>query len=235
MNAEQKEKIRKTAEKILKKHYDGIVGIDLITVIPDVDMDGNDLAQIIVVFDQDDPNLIVGVKADLGLQLFDYMGDLGLDHFPVSYFIGKSEWPEYKKGLDRAIAYPQPAQPKIRNQTSHATIPKANAAAMNAEQKEKIRKTAEKILNDHYKGAVGIDLVIVIPDVDMDGNDLARIIVVFDQDNPNIGDGKSNLRTQLFDYIGDLGLDHFPVTYFIGKSEWPKYKKGLDRAIPYPH
>ena len=235
MNAEQKEKIRKTAEKILNDHYKGAVGIDLVTVIPDVDMDGNDLAQIIVVFDQDNPNLIVGVKADLGLRLFDYMGDLGLDHFPVTYFIGKSEWPKYKKGLDRAIAYPQPAQPKIRNQTSHTTIPKANAATMNAEQKEKIRKTAEKILNDHYKGAVGIDLVIVIPDVDMDGNDLARIIVVFDQDNPNIGDGKSNLRTQLFDYIGDLGLDHFPVTYFIGKSEWPKYKKGLDRAIPYPH
>lgn len=102
---------------------------------------------------------------------------------------------------------------------------------MNAEQKEKIRQTAEKILNDHYKGAVGIDLVTVIPGVDMDDNDLARIIVVFDQDNPNIGVGKSNLRMQIFDYMGGLGLDHFPVIHFIGKSEWPKYKKGLDRAI----
>ena len=232
MNAEQKEKIRKTAEKILNDHYKGAVGIDLVTVIPDVDMDGNDLAQIIVVFDQDAPNLIVGVKADLGLRLFDYMGDLGLDHFPVSYFIGKSEWPKYKKGLDRAIAYPQPAQPKIRNQTSHAIIPKAKAAAMNAEQKEKIRKTAEKILNDHYKGAVGIDLVIVIPGVDMDDNDFAQIIVVFAEDTPNFGVGiRSNLRMQLFDYMGGLGLDHFPVIYFIGKSEWPEYKKGLAGAI----
>lgn len=103
---------------------------------------------------------------------------------------------------------------------------------MNAEQKEKIRKTAEKILNDHYKGAVGIDLVIVIPDVDMDGNDLAQIIVVFAEDTPNFGGGaKSNLRMRLFDYIGDLGLDHFPVIYFIGKSEWPEYKKGLAGAI----
>ena len=234
MNAEQKEKIRKTAEKILNDHYKGAVGIDLVTVIPDVDMDGNDLAQIIVVFDQDDPNLIAGGVAKLNLtpQLFDYIGDLGLDHFPVTHFIGKSEWPEYKKGLDRAIPYPQPAQPKTRNQTGHAIIPKAKAAVMNAEQKEKIRKTAEKILNDHYKGAVGIDLVIVIPDVDMDDNDLAQIIVVFAEDTPNFGGGaKSNLRTQLFDYMGDLGLDHFPVIYFIGKSEWPKYKKGLAGAI----
>ena len=103
---------------------------------------------------------------------------------------------------------------------------------MNAEQKEKIRKTAEKILNDHYKGAVGIDLVTVIPGVDMDDNDFARIIVVFAEDTPNFGGGaKSNLRMQLFDYIGDLGLDHFPVIYFIGKSEWPEYKKGLAGAI----
>ena len=237
MNAEQKEKIRKTAEKILNDHYDGIAGIDLITVIPDVDMHGDDFVRIIIVFDQDDPNLIAGGVAKLNLttQLADYLWDLELPHFPVTYYIGKSEWPEYKKGLARAIPYPQPAQPKIRNQTSHATIPKAKAAAMTAEQKEKIRKTAEKILNDHYKGAVGIDLVTVIPDVDMDGNDLARIIVVFDQDDPNIGVGKSNLRTRLFDYIGDLGLDHFPVTHFIGKSEWPKYKKGLARAFAYPH
>ena len=237
MNAEQKEKIRKTAEKILNDHYKGAVGIDLVIVIPDVDMDDNDLAQIIVVFDQDDPNLMGGVaKLNLTTQLFDYMGDLGLDHFPVTYFIGKSEWPEYKKGLDRAIAYPQPAQP-IRNQTRHAIIPKANAAAMTAEQKEKIRKTAEKILKKHYDGIVGIDLVTVIPDVDMDDNDFARIIVVFDQDDPNLmgGVAKSNLTTQLSDYMGDLGLDHFPVTYFIGKSEWPKYKKGLDRAFAYPH
>ena len=104
MNAEQKEKIRKTAEKILNDHYKGAVGIDLVTVIPGVDMDDNDLARIIIVFDQDDPHLLVGVKADLGLQLFDYMGSLGLPHFPVTYYIGKSEWPEYKKGLDRAIA-----------------------------------------------------------------------------------------------------------------------------------
>ena len=107
---------------------------------------------------------------------------------------------------------------------------------MNAEQKEKIRKTAEKILNDHYKGAVGIDLITVIPGVDMDDNDFARIIVVFDQDDLNIGVGaKSNLGLQLFDYMGDLGLDHFPVIYFIGKSEWPEYKKGLAHAIAYSH
>ena len=232
MNAEQKEKIRQTAEKILNDHYDGAVGIDLITVIPGVDMDGNDFARIIVVFDQDNPNIGVGARSNLRTRLFDYMGDLGLDHFPVTHYIGKSEWPEYKKGLARAIPYPQPAQPKIRNQTSHATIPKAKAAAMNAEQKEKIRKTAEKILNDHYKGAVGIDLVTVIPGVDMDDNDFAQIIVVFAEDTPNFGVGiRSNLRMQLFDYMGGLGLDHFPVIYFIGKSEWPEYKKGLAGAI----
>ena len=103
---------------------------------------------------------------------------------------------------------------------------------MNTEQKEKIKQTAETILNEHYNGAVGIDLIRVIPGRDMHGEDLVQIIVVFDQDDiPLGGVAKSKLTGRLFDYLGDLGLDHFPVTYFIGKSEWPEYKKGLDRAI----
>ena len=104
MNTEQKEKLKKTAETILTEHFNGAVGIDLIRVIPTRDMHGEDLAQIIVVLDQDIIPPGVGTPLDLALRLYDYLGDLGLDHFPVTYFIGKSEWPEYKKGLDRAFA-----------------------------------------------------------------------------------------------------------------------------------
>ena len=103
---------------------------------------------------------------------------------------------------------------------------------MNTEQKEKLKKTAETILNEHCNGAVRIDLISVIPDMGMHGEDLVRIIVVFDEDRSNLeGIAKSDLTLRLFDYLGDLGLDHFPVTYFVGKSEWPEYKKGLAHAI----
>ncbi len=104
MNTEQKEKVKHTAETILNEHFNGAVGIDLIRVIPDRDMHGDDLARIIIVLDQDMIPPGVGTPLDLALRLYDCLGDLGLDHFPVTYFIGKSEWPEYKKGLDRAFA-----------------------------------------------------------------------------------------------------------------------------------
>ena len=103
---------------------------------------------------------------------------------------------------------------------------------MNTEQKEKIKQTAETILTEHFNGAVGIDLIRVIPDMGMHGEDLARIIIVLDQDMIPPGVGTPlDLALRLNDCLGDLGLDHFSVTSFIGKSEWPKYKKGLDRAF----
>lgn len=106
---------------------------------------------------------------------------------------------------------------------------------MNTAQKEKIKETAETIINERYKGAVGIDLITIIPDVDMHGEDFVRVIIVFDEDNPNLGGGAPNLTTQISDYLYAEELPHFPVTYYIGKSEWPEYKKGLDRAILQPH
>ena len=107
---------------------------------------------------------------------------------------------------------------------------------MNPEQKDTIKKTVEKILNDHYDGAVGFNHISIIPDVDIHGEDIIRIIVVFDEDNPSLGViAKPRLTMRILDYLHDEELTHFPISYFIGKSEWPEYERGLNFAIAQPH
>ena len=105
---------------------------------------------------------------------------------------------------------------------------------MNSIQQEQIKQITSKvtdILNEHYNGSVQFDAVHTIPDEDINGEDNVRIIVVFSEDKPALGDlgvgAKTEITLQILEYLHGEGLTHFPVPYFIGKSDWPKFEKWL--------
>lgn len=99
---------------------------------------------------------------------------------------------------------------------------------MNSTQQTQIIDTVTDILNEHYNGAVQFDAVHAIPDENINGEDTLRIVVVFSEDKPALGVGaKPKIIIQLLEYLHGEGLAHFPVTYFIGKSDWPKFEKWL--------
>ena len=103
---------------------------------------------------------------------------------------------------------------------------------MNSTQQTQIIYTVTDILNEHYNGAVQFDAVHAIPDENINGEDTLRIVVVFSEDKPALwvalGVGaKSKITLQILEYLHGEGLAHFPVSYFIDKSDWPKFEKWL--------
>lgn len=103
--------------------------------------------------------------------------------------------------------------------------------SMNSMQQEQITNKVTDILNEHYNGSVQFDAVHTIPDEDINGEDNVRIIVVFSEDKPALGalgvGAKTEITLQILEYLHGEGLTHFPVPYFIGKSDWPKFEKWL--------
>lgn len=105
---------------------------------------------------------------------------------------------------------------------------------MNSIQQEQIGQITSKvtdILNEHYNGSVQFDAVHTIPDEDINGENTVQIIVVFSEDKPALGalgvGAKTEITLQILEYLHGEGLTHFPVAYFIGKSDWPKFEKWL--------
>ena len=103
---------------------------------------------------------------------------------------------------------------------------------MNPTQQKHIIDTVADVLNEHYNGAAQIDAIHAVPDTDfVNGDNLVQIVVVFSEDNPTLGGGaKTTITLRLLDYLHAEGLTHFPVPYFIRKSDWPKFEKWLSYA-----
>ena len=105
---------------------------------------------------------------------------------------------------------------------------------MNPTQQKHITDTVADVLNEHYNGAAQFDAIHAVPDTDfVTGDNLVQIVVVFSEDNPMLGgDAKTKITLRLLDYLHGEGLTHFPVPYFIRKSDWPKFEKWLSYATP---
>ena len=105
---------------------------------------------------------------------------------------------------------------------------------MNPTQQKHITDTVADVLNEHYNGAAQFDAIHAVPDTDfVTGDDLVQIVVVFSEDNPTLMSGaKTKITLRLLDYLHAESLPHFPVTYFIGKSDWPKFEEWLSYATP---
>lgn len=103
---------------------------------------------------------------------------------------------------------------------------------MNAERLNHMQRMVMEIMRERYQGADGVAFVRAIPDIDMLGEDIVRLLVVFDSDKPALQRGdKPALMLRVLAYLRDEDLPHFPMPYFIGKSEWPAYAEGFAVAV----
>lgn len=103
---------------------------------------------------------------------------------------------------------------------------------MNGEHLAHIQRMAVEIMKERYRGADGVECIRVVPDIDMSGEDIVRLLVIFDSDRPALqGGDKPELILRVLEYLRDEDLPHFPMPYFIGKSEWPAYAEGFAIAV----
>lgn len=104
------------------------------------------------------------------------------------------------------------------------------------EHEENIIKIVRQTLSEQpLQGKFVFDPILIIPDEDFDGDDIIRVIIVVDSDveNPRMGPGLTpKLIGRIEDYLQAAGMNHFPIPYYIGKWEWPEYKRAMSHVIP---
>lgn len=104
------------------------------------------------------------------------------------------------------------------------------------EHEENIIKIVRQTLSEQrFEGNFVFDPILIIPDVDFDDDDIIRVIIVVDSDveNPRMGPGFTpKLIGRIEDYLQAAGMNHFPIPYYIGKWEWPDYKRRMRHVIP---
>ena len=107
---------------------------------------------------------------------------------------------------------------------------------MNPQHKENIIGIVRQTLSEHnFQEKLVFDPILIVPGEDFDGDDMIRVIIVVDSDseNPKLGPGLSpKLRRRIKDYLQAAGMNHFPIPYYIGKWEWPEYKRRMSHVIP---
>ena len=108
---------------------------------------------------------------------------------------------------------------------------------MNPQHEEDIIKIVRQTLSEHnFQEKLVFDPILIIPDDDdyyMD--ETLRVIIVVDSEseNPRLGPGLSpKLIGRIEDYLQAAGMDYFPIPYYIGKWEWPEYKRRMSHVIP---
>lgn len=104
MDSRQVEQIENQVAAILGEYQKDKLDISHIRIIPDVNMHDEDILRIIIVSADDNPALWADVTSNVALEVLNYLREQDLSHFPVTYFIGSAEWPQYEKGLAYAMA-----------------------------------------------------------------------------------------------------------------------------------
>lgn len=103
---EHEENIIKIVRQTLSEQpLQGKIAFDPIRIIPDDDYDIGEILRVIIVVDSDSDNpwLGPGLTPKLIRRVKDYLETAGMNHFPVPYYVGKWEWPQYERSLPRAI------------------------------------------------------------------------------------------------------------------------------------
>ena len=107
MNPQHEENIIKIVRQTLsEQNLKGRFVFDPIRIIPDVDFYDDEILNVIIVVDSDieNPWMGPGFTPKLIRRIKDYLQAAGMNHFPVPYYVGKWEWPEYERGLPSAIS-----------------------------------------------------------------------------------------------------------------------------------
>ena len=88
-------------------------------------------------------------------------------------------------------------------------------------------------LDGYFKGAFVFDPIRVEPQVDYwgDGEEYLEVIIVFDGDQELLSPRWTvGLTSRLRDKLEDEGIEAFPVTRFMEKSDWKGYERAMKKA-----
>lgn len=103
---------------------------------------------------------------------------------------------------------------------------------MNDDQAGMIKEIVCDVARAHCERGDGLAEAHVLPDKDMRGENIVRVVAVFENENPSVGAGaKTQLAGRLWDALRGEGLDHIPVIYFMGRSEWRRCKDDLGLVL----
>lgn len=106
---------------------------------------------------------------------------------------------------------------------------------MNQELREKVAGIVRETLAERFAGEFVFDPITVIPAVDEygdgDGQPYLRIMIVFDGDQKALDPHwTSGLIRRIRPRLIAEGVEEFPSTSFVEKSEWPRLERRLRRA-----
>lgn len=88
-------------------------------------------------------------------------------------------------------------------------------------------------LDGYFKGAFVFDPIRVEPQIDYwgDGEEYLEVIIVFDGDQKLLSPRWTvGLTSRLRDRLEDAGIEAFPVTRFMEKSDWKGYERAMNKA-----
>ena len=106
---------------------------------------------------------------------------------------------------------------------------------MNPQHKENIIKIVRQTLSkQNFQGRFVFDPIRIIPELDFYDDEILNVIIVVDSDieNPKMPGLTPKLIRRVKDYLQAAGMNHFPMPYYIGKWEWPEYKRMMSHVIP---
>ena len=97
---------------------------------------------------------------------------------------------------------------------------------MNAEQEEKIQGIVLDYLSARFTSEEFLfDPIQIVPGFDHYDEPIVNIVVVFDGDQDNLEPGRTHgMMIHIIDRMAEIGVEDFPIPYFIEKSEWEQIK-----------
>ena len=97
---------------------------------------------------------------------------------------------------------------------------------------ENVGKIVRKMLEQRFADDFVFDPNRIMPTRGFrDADPYLKIMIVFDGDQKRLDPGwTGGLTGRLPPKLAELGIEDFPITYFIKKSEWPQMSRHLDRA-----
>ena len=105
MNAEQEKQIQSIVLDYLSQRFTSEEFLfDPIRIVPGFDHYDEAIVNIVVVFDGDQDNLEPSRTSDMVRLIIPRMSEIGVEDFPILYFIEKSEWEQIKHKVRYAPA-----------------------------------------------------------------------------------------------------------------------------------
>ena len=106
--------------------------------------------------------------------------------------------------------------------------------------RDKVADIVRETLAERFAGEFVFDPIKVIPAVDEfgdgDGEPYLRIMIVFDGDQKALDPRwTSGLIRRIRPKLIEAGVEQFPSPSFVGKSEWPRLERSLQRASARSH